>query len=152
MRKPEGKGLTVVGVVEVDDFLPAVVPHRIDDGAMVIRSHTYGEVQETRGRRQDLEIYNNPVHSCASFSLSIYLSVSVSSPASNVSLFFFLDFFIRNFKRMISYDLFSPFLPAPYRSPKTRCERTVEINSTQERNLRHETLIRVGVIEPRDRS
>lgn len=48
------KGLTVVGVVEVDDFLPAVVSHRIDDGAMVIRSHTYGEVQEARGWRQDL--------------------------------------------------------------------------------------------------
>lgn len=63
MRKPEGKGLTVVGVVEVDDFLPTVVSHRIDDSAMVIRSHTYGEVQETRGRRQDLKIYNNPMHS-----------------------------------------------------------------------------------------
>lgn len=57
MRKLEGKGLTVVGVVEVDDFLPAVVSHRIDDSAMVIRSHTYSEVQETRGRCQDLKRY-----------------------------------------------------------------------------------------------
>lgn len=56
MRKPrESKGLTVVGVVEVDDFLPAVVSHGIDDGAMVIRSHTYGKVQETRGRRENLD-------------------------------------------------------------------------------------------------
>lgn len=55
MRKPRGKGLTVVGVIEVDDFLPTVVSHRIDDSAMVIRPHTYGEVQETRGRRQDLD-------------------------------------------------------------------------------------------------
>lgn len=55
MRKPEGKGLTIVGVVEVDDFLPAIVSHRIDDSAMVIRSHTYCEVQETRGRCQDLD-------------------------------------------------------------------------------------------------
>lgn len=86
MRKPEGKGLTVVGVVEVDDFLPAVVPNRIDDGAMVIRSHTYGEVQETRGRRQDLEMYNNPVHSLSlSLSLSIYLLLYL---LSRRSLFF----------------------------------------------------------------
>lgn len=106
MRKPEGKGLTVVGVVEVDDFLPAVVPNRIDDGAMVIRSHTYGEVQETRGRRQDLEMYNNPVHSL-SLSVFIYLSISVSSLAPIV--IFFLSLSVRNSERMISCHLFSPF-------------------------------------------
>lgn len=62
MRKPRGKGLTIVGVVEVDDFLPTVVSHRIDDSAMVIRPHTYGEVQETRGRRQDLRTIIPSIH------------------------------------------------------------------------------------------
>lgn len=44
-----------MGVVEVDDFLPSVVSHRVDDGTMVIRTHAYGKVQETGGWREDLE-------------------------------------------------------------------------------------------------
>lgn len=51
----KGRRLTVVGVVEVDDFLPTVVSHRVDDGAMIIRAHAYGEIQETGGRCQNLE-------------------------------------------------------------------------------------------------
>lgn len=44
-----------MGVVQVDDFLPSVVSHRVDDGTMVIRAHAYGKVQETGGWREDLE-------------------------------------------------------------------------------------------------
>ena len=51
----EGRRLTVVGVVEVDDFLPAIIPHRVDDSAMIIRTHAYGEIQETGGRCQNLK-------------------------------------------------------------------------------------------------
>lgn len=51
----EGRRLTIVGVVEVDDFLPAVISHRVDDSAMIIRTHAYGEIQETRGRCQNLK-------------------------------------------------------------------------------------------------
>lgn len=49
------RGLTVVGVVEVDDFLPAVVSHCVDDGAMIIWTHAYGEIQESGGRCQNLD-------------------------------------------------------------------------------------------------
>lgn len=51
----KGRRLTIVGVVEVDDFLPAVISHRVDDSAMIIRTHTYGEIQETWGRCQNLK-------------------------------------------------------------------------------------------------
>ena len=49
-----GSQLTVVGVVEVDDFLPSVISHCVDDSAMIIRTHAYGEIQETGGRCQNL--------------------------------------------------------------------------------------------------
>lgn len=78
-----------MGVVEVDDFLPTVVSHGIDDGAMVIRSHTYGEVQETRGRRQNLD--NRNVISCilyipVSFRVLSYLRRARSLSLSSSSL------------------------------------------------------------------
>ena len=70
----EGRRLTVVGVVEVDDFLPAVIPHRVDDSAMIIRTHAYGEIQETGGRCQNLEqaYHGQDVRLCA-FRLSHFI-------------------------------------------------------------------------------
>lgn len=54
MHERKGSQLTVVGVVEVDDFLPSVISHCVDDSAMIIRTHAYGEIQETGGRCQNL--------------------------------------------------------------------------------------------------
>lgn len=70
----EGRRLTVVGVVEVDDFLPAVIPHRVDDSAMIIRTHAYGEIQETGGRCQNLE--RNVDKTCA-YALSTFTFHSI---------------------------------------------------------------------------
>lgn len=45
--------LTVVRVVHVDDPVPAVVPHGVDDGLVVVGPHADGKVQKARRRRQD---------------------------------------------------------------------------------------------------
>lgn len=47
-------GLTVVRVVHVDDPIPAVVPHGVDDGLVVVRPHADGKVEKAGRRRQDL--------------------------------------------------------------------------------------------------
>lgn len=73
MRK-QARGLTVVGVVEVDDFLPAVVSHGVDDGAMIIRAHAYGEIQQTGGRRQDLDIRGRPSMRARAHAAAVRLS------------------------------------------------------------------------------
>lgn len=51
--------LTVVGVVEVSDLLPAVEANRVDNRLVVVGSHARGKVQGARGGRQDLEGRND---------------------------------------------------------------------------------------------
>lgn len=46
--------LTIMRIIQIDDFLPAVVAYRIDNGFVVVGSHTNGEIQESWRRCEDL--------------------------------------------------------------------------------------------------
>lgn len=50
--------LTIVGIVEINYFAPAVKLYCINDGLMIIRAHAEGKVEEARRWRKHLKREN----------------------------------------------------------------------------------------------
>lgn len=40
--------LTIMWIVQIDNFLPSIVAYGVDDSLMIVGSHTNGKVQESR--------------------------------------------------------------------------------------------------------
>jgi len=50
--------LTIVGIVEINYFAPAIKLYCINDGLMIIRAHAEGKVEEARRWRKHLKREN----------------------------------------------------------------------------------------------